>query len=326
MKEKVLAVLKESGGYVSGQELCGSLGVSRTAVWKAVNALKASGYEIESAPSRGYRLVESPDVLLAEELHSLLETEWFGGQILYFDSLDSTSNEVKRQAERGAAEGLLVIAESQTAGRGRHGRIWQSPAGSGIWMSFLLKPDMSPEQASGITLVAAMGTAAAVREELGVDARIKWPNDIVVHGRKLVGILTELSTDMESIHYVAVGIGINANNDSFPEEIRDKATSLAAECGQRVRRSRIVAAFGKHFERYYQIFTEDGNMRRLRDEYEAVLVNKDAEVAIISADGEKRRRALGINDAGELMAADENGAVETVRAGEVSVRGVYGYI
>lgn len=325
MKERVLAILKERGGYVSGQELCEGLGVSRTAVWKTVNALKESGYEIESVRNKGYRLKDSPDVLFAEELHSLLETEWFGKDILYFDTIDSTSNEVKRQAERGGGEGLLVVAESQTAGRGRHGRMWQSPSGSGIWMSFLLKPELTPEQAAGITLVAAMGVAAAVREELDVDALIKWPNDIVVNGRKLTGILTELSTDMESIGYVAVGIGINVNNDSFPEEIKDRATSLSAECGHRVRRSSLVAAFGKHFEKYYKIFTADGNMSRLRAEYESLLVNKDAEVALICADGEKRRRAIGINDSGELTVQAADGSLENIRAGEVSVRGIYGY-
>ncbi len=287
MKEKVLSMLKESGGYVSGQELCERLGVSRTAVWKAVNALKESGYEIESVRNRGYKLKDSPDVLLAEELHSLLKTEWFGRDILYFETVDSTNNEIKRQAEHGGREGLLAIAESQSAGRGRHGRMWQSPAGSGIW--------------------------------------IKWPNDIVVNGRKLTGILVELSTDMECINYVAVGIGINVNNDSFPEEIRDKATSLFAECGHKVSRSRIVASFGKHFERCYKIFMEDKDMRRLRVEYEAALVNKNAEVMIIDADTEKRRRALGISDSGELIVEDADGNTENIRAGEVSVRGVYGY-
>lgn len=326
MKEKILAMLRERGGYVSGQELCDCLGVSRTAVWKAVNSLRESGYEIESVRSRGYSLKESPDVLLAEELKSILETEWFGNRILYFDTLDSTSNEIKRQAEKGGEEGLLVIAESQTAGRGRRGRTWQSPAGSGIWMSFLLRPDISPEKASALTLVAAMGAAAAVREELGLNALIKWPNDIVINGRKLVGILTEMSTDMECIDYIVVGIGINVNNASFPEELRDRATSLAAECGHRVRRGRIAAAFGKHFERCYKIFLEDGGMVRLREEYESVLVNRGAEIAVIGPEGERRLRALGINAAGELVAEDGFGNKENIRAGEVSVRGVYGYV
>lgn len=325
MKEKVLSMLKESGGYVSGQELCERLGVSRTAVWKAVNALKESGYEIESVRNRGYKLKDSPDVLLAEELHSLLKTEWFGRDILYFETVDSTNNEIKRQAEHGGREGLLAIAESQSAGRGRHGRMWQSPAGSGIWMSFLLRPDIMPEQAAGITLVAAMGVTAAVREELGLPAQIKWPNDIVVNGRKLTGILVELSTDMECINYVAVGIGINVNNDSFPDEIRDKATSLFAECRHKVSRSRIVASFGKHFERCYKIFMEDKDMRRLRVEYESALVNRNSEVIIIDADAEKRRKALGISDSGELIVEDADGNTENIRAGEVSVRGVYGY-
>lgn len=270
---------------------------------------------------------------LAAQLQDLLNTEWFGSRIIYLDAVDSTNDEIKRQAgsDSNCPEGLLAIAERQTAGRGRRGRTWQSPAGSGIWMSFLLKPDIRPEQASAITLVAAMGVAAALREKLALDALIKWPNDIVIGGRKLVGILTELSikTDADGgnpIDYVVVGIGINVRGDSFSDEIKNTATSIETECGHTVDRSRIIAAFGCHFERLYGIFKEDGDMRRLRGEYEAVLANLGAEVAITDADGIRRRIALGINDAGELAVQDADGSTEYIRAGEVSVRGIYGYV
>lgn len=326
MRDKVLSVLKEKADYVSGQELSDSLGVSRTAVWKAINALKETGYEIESVRNRGYRLISSPDVLLSDEIKSLLDTEWFGNSILYFDRIDSTNNEMKRQAEKGAAEGTLAIAEFQSAGRGRRGRTWESPSGSGIWMSFLIKPDISPDRASMITLVAAMACASAIREELGLEALIKWPNDIVINKKKATGILTEMSAEMETINYVVIGIGINANMTEFPKDIRATATSLAIECGHGVVRSRIVAAFGKHFERYYKIFIKDKSLAGLKEEYESMLVNKGADVVIVSGDGEIPRKAIGINESGELVVEDEAHNIETVRAGEVSVRGVYGYV
>ena len=306
MKDKVLAVLKKTDGYVSGQELCEELGVSRTAVWKAVNALKEAGYEIESIRNRGYKLKSCPDVLLSEEIKSVLDTKWFARKILYFDKIDSTNSEIKRQAEQGASEGTLAIAEYQSAGRGRRGRSWDSPAGSGIWMSFLIKPDIRPEHAPMITLLAAMACASAVRD--------------------VTGILTEMSTEMETISYVVVGIGINANMTEFPEEISKTATSLAIECKGPVSRSLIVASFGHYFEQYYEIFIEDLNMSRLKGIYESMLVNKGAEVAIISKDDTIRRRAVGINDEGELLVEDDEHNITAVRAGEVSVRGIYGYV
>lgn len=326
MKEKVLAVLKQKGGYVSGQELSAGLGVSRTAVWKAVNSLKEAGYGIESVRNRGYRLISSPDVLLSDEIKSQLSTKWFGNKILYFDTIDSTNNEIKRQAEKGAPCGTLAIAEFQSAGRGRRGRNWQSPSGSGIWMSFLIKPDISPDKAPMVTLVAAMACAFAIREELGLDAMIKWPNDIVIGGKKTIGILTEMSAEMDTVNYIVIGIGINVNMTEFPEELRRTATSLALECGHQVARSRLVAACGKYFEKYYEIFLRDKSLKNLKKTYESALVNKGADVSVIMADGTFNRKALGINDMGELMVEDETGRVETVRAGEVSVRGIYGYV
>lgn len=326
MKDKVLAVLKNTDGYVSGQELCEELGVSRTAVWKAVNALKEAGYEIESVRNRGYMLKSCPDVLLSEEIKSVLDTKWFANKILYFDEIDSTNSEIKRQAEQGASEGTLAIAEYQSAGRGRRGRSWDSPAGSGIWMSFLIKPDIRPEHAPMITLLAAMACASAVRDVTGLEAMIKWPNDIVIGGRKITGILTEMSTEMETISYIVVGIGINANMTEFPEDIRKTATSLAIECKEPVSRSLIVASFGHYFEQYYEIFINDLNMSSLKDIYESMLVNKGAEVAIIGKSGTIRRRAVGINDEGELLVEDDEHNITAVRAGEVSVRGIYGYV
>lgn len=326
MRDQILALLKENKDFISGQELCERFSVSRTAVWKAINALKDAGYEVEAVRNKGYRLVASPDVLLSDEIKSLLETKWFGRKILYFDSIDSTNNEIKRQAEKELVPGMLAIAEEQTAGRGRRDRNWVSPPGTGIWMSFPVKPDLPPYKAPMITLVTALATAKAIEEETGLEALIKWPNDIVVNGHKITGILTEMSAEMTCIHYVVIGIGINVNTEEFPEDIRETASSLYIEGGNRIKRSRLVASFGKYFEKYYEMFCEAGNLSTIRQEYEERLVNRNKEVYIIEKENKLKRTAIGIGDEGELIVEDEAGNEEKIIAGEVSVRGIYGYV
>lgn len=325
MKQRVLMALRQNNGYVSGQELSDSLKVSRTAVWKAVNALKEQGYNIESVRNRGYRLIECPDVILPESIRTNMNTGWFGRKIDYHTVIDSTNNEVKRLAD-SETEGLLVIADEQTAGKGRRGRVWQSPPKSGIWMSFLLKPEIEPSKASMITLIAAMAARESIERTTGLSALIKWPNDIVINGKKVTGILTEMSTDMECISYIVVGIGFNVNNRSFPKEIEGVATSLEMETGSEVSREQIICNFGESFERLYGQFLKDGDLRNLRHEYEKYLVNKDSEVLIEGYLGTLKATATGIDAEGQLLIVDDEGRKQTVRAGEVSVRGIYGYV
>ena len=195
-----------------------------------------------------------PDVIYEQELRSLLHTRWFGNKILYFDSIDSTNNELKRQAETQVCHGLLAVAEEQTAGRGRRGHGWVSPSGTGIWFSVLLKPEVSPDKASMLTLVAAMAVAKAITETTGLVSQIKWPNDIVVNKKKVCGMLTELSAEMTRINYVVIGIGINANNKEFPDEIKETATSLFIESGKHIKRAAVIEAVGRYFEQYYDEF------------------------------------------------------------------------
>ena len=182
MKNEILKCLKQTDGYVSGQELCERLGVSRTAVWKVIRQLEAEGYEIEAVRNRGYRLHDSADILNEAEIRAVLTSRWLGQNVKFFEEIDSTNNEVRRMAEQGAPEGTLVVAENQTAGKGRRGRRWDSPKGSGIWHSFLLRPEFAPEHASMLTLLAAMAVQNSVKEVTGLDGLIKWPNDIVVNG------------------------------------------------------------------------------------------------------------------------------------------------
>ncbi len=326
MKTEIISCLKESGDYVSGQTLCERLGVSRTAVWKAINQLKADGYEIEAVRNRGYRLLESGDVYSKVELESELHTAWLGHNLIFLDEVDSTNSHVRRLAEQGAPEGTLVIAENQTAGKGRRGRGWVDPRGTGVAMSFLLRPEFEPECASMMTLVAAMAVAEGIEEVTGLCCGIKWPNDLVLDGRKLVGILTEMSTEMESIHYVIVGIGINVGMREFPEDIRDKATSLALAGAENVRRAALVGAVARGWERCYGIFLKNKDLSGLQEAYSRRLVNMDREVQVLTPSGDYGGVARGIGAGGELLVELADGTVRKVISGEVSVRGIYGYV
>ena len=325
MKGEILHILRNQEGYVSGQELCEKFGVSRTAVWKAIHQLKTEGYEIEAVTNKGYRIVACPDVISAEEVKSLLDTRWAGQEIAYYSVVDSTNNKAKRMAEEGALHGTLVLADEQTGGRGRRGRGWKTPPKSGIAMTLIIRPKLLPEKASMITLVMGMAVASACRELLGLPAGIKWPNDVVINGRKICGILTEMSAEMDDIHYLVIGSGINVNMEEFPEEIREVATSLSIQAGHPVNRAEVICCCMKYFERYYETFMETEDLTGLMDAYNGMLVNMDAEVRVLEPGNEYCGVSMGINSRGELLVKRDKDTVEEVFAGEVSVRGVYGY-
>ena len=328
-KSDILALLRNSKDYVSGQQLCTQFGVSRTAVWKAINQLKEDGYQIEAVSHKGYRLLESPDILSESEILSRLTTDWAGRTLHYFNETGSTNIDAKRYAEEGEPHGTTVVADMQSAGRGRRGRLWQSPAGSAIYMTIMLKPRFVPDKASMLTLVMALSVADAIVEVTGLSAGIKWPNDIVVNKKKVCGILTEMNAELDYIQYVVIGVGINVNNNSpeeFPEEIRQTATSLKIELGMQISRAALLERVLAHFEKNYDIFTKTLDLSALMEAYDARLLNLNAEVRILDPKGEYTGIARGINPAGELLVEKENGDVVPVYAGEVSVRGLYGYI
>ena len=266
-----------------------------------------------------------------------LKTKVFGRKILYQEEIDSTNTEAKRQALE-ENHGLLIIAEEQTLGRGRRGRSWNSPKGTGIWMSLLLQPKeisiqsektvLSAKKASMLTLVTALSVAEAISEETGLEAFIKWPNDIVINSRKVCGILTEMSADNDGIHYVVIGIGINVNTREFPEEIREIATSLWLEQRKAgIDRASLVAAILGKLELYFEQFLEAEDLRFLLEEYNKKLVNSGKKVKVLGCDGQEENSgtAKGINKEGALLVETEEGLLE-VRSGEVSVRGLYGYV
>ncbi len=325
MKSEILAMLRESDGYVSGQELCNKFGVSRTAIWKAINQLKDMGYEIEAVPNKGYHLVSAPDVMNEAEIKSLLHTEWAGQELFCFDETDSTNTKAKELAEQGYPSGTLVVADRQIAGRGRRGRSWDSPAGIGIFMTLLLKPDINPNNASMLTLVTALATAQAISDVTGAEAKIKWPNDIVINGKKVCGILTEMSAQFDYINHIVIGIGINVHNESFPEEIRETASSLLLESGKRIHRADLIARFLERFEAGYAIFLQTEDLEGLMKDYNALLVNIQKQVRILDPKEPFEGKAIGITKRGELI-VDTWESRKLVSSGEVSVRGIYGYV
>lgn len=325
VKEKILELLTECSDYVSGQDICNQLGVSRTAVWKNINALKEEGYRIDSVNNKGYKLLAEPDRIDAARIQKYLCTKWLGNTIFYEGKMDSTNTQAKRLGEEAAANGTVVVTECQTAGRGRRGKVWISPAGN-CYLSILLRPEVLVNRASIITLVTAMALAKAIKQVTALDTMIKWPNDVIANGKKLCGILTESSTDLEYINYVVVGIGINTNQTEFPEEIREMASSIRLETGAKVNRAELLGTFLNRFEQYYEIFLKTEDLSELSDEYNGLLINRGKEVKILESNGERILKAVGIDSKGGLIVEHASGTQETIISGEVSVRGLYGYV
>ena len=326
MKEEILRLLRSADGYISGQELCNRFGVSRTAVWKAINQLKEAGYEIEAQQNKGYRLMAAPDLMTEAEIKSLLHTDWVAKEVLYFDTIDSTNTKAQELAEKGYPSGTLVVADKQESGKGRRGRSWVSPSGTGIFMTLMIKPDINPNNASMLTLVAALAVAKAITSVTGEEAMIKWPNDIVVNGKKVCGILTEMNAQFDYINHIVVGIGINVHNESFPEEISQMASSLMIEAGgKRFHRAQIIAETMSYFEQYYDTFLQTQDLSALVREYDELLVNMNKAVRVLDPKEPFDGKAMGITPKGELI-VDTWESRKLVSSGEVSVRGIYGYV
>ncbi len=326
MKTEVLKLLKEYDGYLSGQEICQRLGVSRTAVWKVIKQLQSEGYQIEAVRNRGYHLTASTDVLTEAEIRSCIKGELMGCRVVCYEETDSTNTRARALAEEGAPEGTMTVAERQNAGKGRRGRSWSSPPGSGIFMSLVLRPDIPPSQASMVTLAAAVAVARGIRQATGVQAMIKWPNDLVLSGKKICGILTEMTTELESIQYAVVGIGINVNTEEFPQELSGTATSLFLETGSRWKRGPLVGEVAMAFEDCYRLFLASKDLSLLKEEYEQHLSNLNRQVTVLDPAGSYGGICRGITNDGQLLVEQEDGKVRQVLSGEVSVRGIYGYV
>jgi BirA family biotin operon repressor/biotin-[acetyl-CoA-carboxylase] ligase len=319
MKETLLTVLKNNrGSYVSGQELSRRLGVTRTTVWKHVRALRSEGYAVDSSPRRGYRLVGTPDLLLAAEIMEGLATVRLGRRVVHLNETASTNRVARELGAGGEPEGTLVLAEVQHGGKGRLGRAWSAPAG-GIWLSLILRPDFPPNLLQLLTLTAAVAAAEASENVAGISPGIKWPNDLLWRGKKLAGILTEGSTEADRVDCLVLGVGINANlrEEDFPLELRGLATSLLLAGGRPVDRAAWVRWFLWRLERYY-LNTGEGTAQAL-SEWRRRSVTLGQQVVVSMGSGTVEGTAVDIDDRGALLVETEGG-LETVLAGDVTLK------
>lgn len=310
-----------AGETVSGQAISAELGVTRAAVWKQIEQLRALGFVIESQGKQGYRLLSCPDSLMAPVIARGLQTRWAGRQIVYLPSVDSTNRRARQLAAEGAPHGTLVIADEQTAGRGRRGRGWISPAGEGVFMSLILRPQSHPSEVARLSMQTALAVALSIAQTTGLDARIKWPNDIVCGGRKVCGMLLEMNADEQAVHDVVAGIGINVHQTQFAPEIAQTASSLDLLSGQRVCRAALVRAFLEAFERTEALAAQGA----LMDAYRARSATLGQRVQVIAPAGSFNGTALEVTDSGSLIVEDEEGQRREVLAADVSVRGLMGY-
>ncbi|MDY4920748.1 MAG: biotin--[acetyl-CoA-carboxylase] ligase [Phascolarctobacterium sp.] len=322
MRKRILELLRKSGTEpLSGEEISRQLEVSRTAIWKHIQTLKNEGYAIESIPKKGYVLREAPNRLFPQEILSRLQTKWLAHNICYRDTVDSSNNLAKALANEGCENGLLVVAEEQGAGKGRLSRGWISPYAKGIWFSVVLKPPFLPQEASKCTLLAAVAVVKAINKIAGVNAAIKWPNDVLLLGRKLVGILTEMNAEFGHINYVVIGIGINTNAtpDDYPEEVKALAVSVADAATEPFTRVQLLCDILKNMEELYDKACNEG-FAPVLEEWRQYSCTLGQEVKVIAPDMTYFGTAEDIDEEGLLIVRKEDGSLEKVVAGDVSIR------
>ena len=322
MQKKILDILLNADDFISGQEISEKLGVSRQAVWKSINALKEKGYEIQSVTNRGYRLVSSPNYLNESSLKSLLHNKIIGKNLIVLDSVDSTNDYLKKLGNEGCENGTVVAAREQTRGKGRLGRTWQSKKDDGIAFSVLLRPNVAPSEVSAITPLAGLAVCKAIREYTKLDCVIKWPNDIIIGRKKLVGILTEMSAEFDAVEYVITGIGINVDHTSFPEEIAFKATSLLLETGRHIDKNEFLACVLEHLENEFVKNNLELTPTAL-SEYTDLCATVGRSVTFQRGTRRISGMAVGVSEHGELKVMMSDGTISLVNSGEVTVQGIY---
>jgi BirA family biotin operon repressor/biotin-[acetyl-CoA-carboxylase] ligase len=327
MRTKILKLLKDkSPAYISGEELAGMFAVSRTSIWKNIRALQADGYQIEGSPRRGYRLVGIPDLLLPAEIAGELQTVIIASspeKIIHYRQLDSTNNALKKLAEKGAPEGTVVLAEEQSQGRGRLGRSWSSPFGKGIYLSILLKPPLAPQETQLLTLLAAVAVAKSILLNLpGLAVGIKWPNDLLIHNRKVCGILTELKAEADLLHYLVIGIGLNVNTrkEDFPADLQSSATSLFLENNKQLvlRRHKLAASLLREMDSSYLDYFKSGPGAVI-SEWKKYNVTLGKEVTIKTVKENYSGFAVDLDVNGALIVEDAKGHKKRFSSGEVSL-------
>jgi BirA family transcriptional regulator, biotin operon repressor / biotin---[acetyl-CoA-carboxylase] ligase len=320
MRELVLQILKEEGS-ISGVRLGEQLHISRTAVWKHITELRKLGFRIDSSPGLGYTYVHGTTLVVPDEISVNLKTRVMGRSIVYKQQVSSTQDIAERYARRGSPEGTVIIAESQSKGRGRMGRVWNSPFAEGIYWSVILRPDLKPVNIIQIPLVVGVGLVKAIIELTGLPAKIKWPNDIQIGGKKVAGILTETNCELDKVNYVIPGIGVNVNTriSNLPVELRTAATSLYEEKGEPVSRTDLVRLFLIHFEKYYFEFINHGLPPVLK-QWRLHNNTIGAAVRVFDDKTELKGEAVDLDEDGFLLIKDGKGVIHKIISGDVSLR------
>ena len=324
MRQKVGAILRlfrEQAGFVSGEQISRSLNVSRTSVWKHISLLREAGYVVDAVPSRGYRLISSPDILNMEEIAARLNTSVMGRDIVCLNETASTNAYAFRLAENGAAEGTVVISDAQTEGKGRLGRVWSSPPGVNLYCSVVLRPSVKPYEAPQLTFLSVVAIARAIEQLTELKPEIKWPNDVLIHGRKVAGLLNEMSAGTDGINFVILGLGVNLNMSTgqFPPDLRCPATSLLIESGHPVVRVRFVARILNELDMLYAGFLTYGFLH-LREEWQQRCNAHGREVVVSNGGAEVVRGMFnGIDGDGALLVQRMDGTIERILSGDVKV-------
>lgn len=307
--------------WVSGEELARQLSMTRSAIWKRIGILREEGYEIESLPRLGYRLVNIPDLMLIREIRDGLHTAVFGKRDIFrWASTDSTNNRAMELAARGAPEGVLVIAEEQTQGRGRLNRLWFSPARENIYVSFIVRPSLPPTEASRMVLLAVVAAADALIAATGLEAYVKWPNDILVNGRKIASVLVEMAVEMDAIDYMVLGLGVNVNSpaERFPADLREKATSVLIETGKPFSRVLLLGRFLELFEKGYNEFQESG-FQPVITRWKALTNMMGRKATIRTINGNYKGVITDMDYDGFLILRDEEGAQRRLFSGDITI-------
>lgn len=319
---QIIAALRSNTAGVSSSDLCNKLGITRAAIWARIESLRNQGYEIIASPHIGYRLVRSPDKLNADDLHAQIPSKQIiGRDLCVLEQTTSTNDEADRFARQGAREGLAVFAESQTRGRGRLGRIWSSPPRKGVWASILLRPPFTPAETTRITVMSAVSVARAIQQQTGLKPEIKWPNDILLKGRKTAGILTEMQAESDHVNYVILGIGLDVNQTQadFPAEVKPVATSLKIESGRAFSRTDIALALLRELDSDYRRLCA-GKFSAIAEEWEGLCTTLGKEITVTVGNQQHRGRAESLDPSGALLLRTVFGRLERIIGGDVSIQ------
>ncbi|OLP65013.1 Bifunctional ligase/repressor BirA [Bacillus pumilus] len=306
--------------FVSSQQICNELGCSRTAVWKHIEDLRKEGYGVEAVRRKGYRLLHKPDKISEDEILFGLSTEVFGRRIYFQEEVTSTQLIAHDLVNEGVPHGTLVVSDHQTKGRGRLQRVWHSPNGTGIWMSLIVRPEIPLYQAPQMTLLASVAITEAIKQQTGLSPSIKWPNDIMLNGKKVVGILTELKAESDQVHAVIIGSGINVNQtaDDFPDELKDVATSMRIELGEKVDRAALIQSIMYHFETRYDEYLKHG-FQPIKQLWETYTMTIGKRIIARTVNGQYTGKALGMNDEGVLLLETSDG-IQKIYSADIEIQ------